>query len=147
MENERTNTSAAANTAANIADTQMALRRAEDFVSRYANNIQFESSAFDLKVVFGLLDQSGAPKFEKASVEQHTAISLSWIEVKLLIFFLQLHLDGYEAENGKVKIPINALPAEPPAALPPQFDTPESRESLERIRKMRAAFLADLVQP
>jgi hypothetical protein len=147
MENEQTNTSATPNTAANLSDAQMLLRRAEDFVSRYANNVQFESSAFDLKVVFGLLDQSGAPKFEKPSVEQHTAISLSWLEVKLVIFFLQLHLAGYEAENGKVKVPISALPSEPPSSLPRQFDTPESRKSLERIRKLRAEFLANLSQP
>jgi len=124
-------------------------RRNEDFVARYANNVQIENSAFDLKVVFGLLDQSGAAKqpVGKLAVDQHTSISLSWPEVKLLIFFMQLHLAGYEAENGKVKVPLDALPPEPPSVIPPQFDNEAGRKGMELIRKMRAEFLATLNQP
>lgn len=145
MGNELNNSSAAA---ANITDAQtLVRRRGHEFVSRYANNVQLESSAFDLKLVFGLLDQSGAQNLETPSVDQHTAMSLSWTEVKLLIFFLQLHLAGYEAENGKVKVPIAALPPEPPSVLPAQFDTPQGRQGIELIRQMRAQFLAGLSQP
>ena len=32
-------------------------RRDDIFVSRYANNVQVESNAFDLKLTFGILDQ------------------------------------------------------------------------------------------
>ena len=147
MENGQTNTSNAAS-AVSLPDPQtLPCRRSGDFVSRYSNNVQLESSAFDLKLVFGLLDQSDALKIMKPSVEQHTAINLSWPEVKLLIFFMQLHLAGYEAESGKVKVPLNALPPEPPTTLPPQLDTPAGRRSLEVIRRMRAEFLASLYQP
>jgi hypothetical protein len=125
-------------------------RRDVDFVSRYANNVQVESNAFDLKLTFGLLDQRGAMKDPNAppSVEQHTAINLSWPEVKLLIFWMQVHLAGFEADNGKVKIPRNALPSEIPANAHEQINDPTAREAarlgLEGIRKLRADFIASL---
>jgi hypothetical protein len=126
----------------------MDFRRDEDFVARYANNVQFEGTIWDMKLIFGLLDQRGILKGDlKPVVEQHTSISLSWPEIKLLIFLLQLHLAGYEMENGKVKLHPSVIPPEPPTALPPPFDTPKNRESMELIRKMRAEFIAHLSEP
>jgi hypothetical protein len=124
----------------------METRRTEDFVSRYSNNVQLESNSFDLKLVFGLLDQSRATKqpTAKPSVEQHTAISLSWPEVKIIMFYLQVHLTGYEMENGKVKIPASAIPPEPPLTPPTQFDNPQGRAALDLIRKLRAEFITNL---
>jgi hypothetical protein len=121
------------------------LRRADDFISRYANNVQAESSAFDLKLIFGVLDQSAAARGEIGvlpTVEQHTSINISWPLVKLLIFWLRLHLAGYESENGKVRIPAAALPPEvPQIQLPPHLYSPKVQEILDMIRKMRAEFL------
>lgn len=119
------------------------LRRDRDFISRYANNIQLEGSAFDLKLIFGLLDQSGVARGGSLAVDQHTSISLSWPEAKLLIFFLRLHVAGHEKENGKIKIPIGALPAEPPATPPPPFDNPQGRVAFDLIRKLRAELIAE----
>lgn len=129
------------------AATQEEFRRDKDFVSRYANNFQVESTAFDLKLIFGLLDQSASIRGGKLAIEQHTAISLAWPEVKLLIYFLQLHLTGHEKENGKVKIPSNALPPEIPAVPPPQYNNSQGREAFETLRKMRAEFIAKLSEP
>jgi hypothetical protein len=124
------------------------IRRDQNFISVYANNVQLESNAFDVKMVFGILDQSGATKLPPIlAVDQHTSVSISWPEVKLLIFFMQLHLAGYEAENGKVKVPLNAIPPEPPPVLPPQFDNEAGRKGIDLIRKMRAEFVASLNQP
>jgi hypothetical protein len=122
------------------------LRRTENFVSRYANNIQLESTAFDMKLVFGILDLSSAVP-EKIAVEQHTAMSISWPEVKLLIFFLRMHLGGYEAENGIVKVPLDALPPPPPDEIPEQYDNPRGRRAFDIIRKIRAEFMSELTQP
>jgi hypothetical protein len=126
--------------------TTLQLRRTSDFIARYANNIQLESSAFDLKLVFGLLDHSGAAKQppKGLAVDQHTSINLSWSEVKILLFFIQLHLAAYEKDNGKIKIPASAIPPEPPSVIPPQFDNPAGREGLDLIRRIRADFLASL---
>jgi hypothetical protein len=48
-------------------------QRVDDFNSYYANNIQFEWSQFDLKLIFGQLDQSAG----KVRVEQHSAVTRS----------------------------------------------------------------------
>jgi hypothetical protein len=107
-------------------------------------------AAIALKLTFGLLDQRGAMRDPNAppSVEQHTAINLSWPEVKLLIFWMQLHLAGFEADNGKVKIPSNALPPEIPANAHERIQDPRARETarvgLEAVRKLRADFIASL---
>lgn len=126
------------------------MRRIEDFISRYANNVQVESSAFDVKMIFGILDQSGVlkvPPVLMPSVEQHTSINLSWPEVKLLIYFLQLHLASHERDNGKVKIPVVALPPELPSSAPPPFDNPQGERVFEMMRKMRAEFIAKQSEP
>jgi hypothetical protein len=109
-----------------------------------------ESNAFDVKVLFGILDQSGsakAPPDFQPVVEQHTSINLSWPEIKLLIYFLQLHLASHERDNGKVKIPVNALPPELPPIAPPPFNNPQGERAFELMRQMRAEFLAKLAEP
>ena len=96
--------------------TQIEHRRAEDFISRYANNSLLQGSAWDLKIIFGELDQSTGPN----SVIQHTAITLPWNQVKTLIYFLQLQLASQESERGKVHIPkevVAHIPKEPPKEI------------------------------
>lgn len=124
-------------------------RRDDGFVSRYANNVQVESNAFDLKLTFGVLDQraSISEPNAKPSVDQHTSINISWPEVKLLIFYMQLHVAGYEKENGKIRVPARALPTEIPEVAPSAFDNPEGRRALDLIRKMREEFIAELNEP
>jgi hypothetical protein len=125
-------------------------RRDVDFVSRYANNVQLESNAFDVKLTFGILDQRDGVKDvnAKPSVDQHTSINLSWPEAKLLVFWMQVHLAAYEKDNGKIKIPATALPAEIPANIHERLTDLKARESvrqgLEIIRKMRVDFIASL---
>jgi hypothetical protein len=115
-------------------------RRGEEFVSRYANNIQLEYSAFDVKLIFGVLDQQAG----KVDVEQHTEINLSWLQAKLLIYFMELNMAVYERANGKIKIPAELLPPEIPAAPAPPLDNPQGRELFELMRKVRADFIAKL---
>jgi hypothetical protein len=119
-------------------------KRDEDFVSRYANNLQFESSVWDLKLIFGLLDLHDA---EKPTIEQHTSISLAWPEVKICLYLIQIHLALYEKVNGKIKVPAAGIPSDVPEVIPPQFDNPKGREGIELVRKMRAEFLASLSEP
>jgi len=37
-------------------------------------------------------------------VVQHTAIALSWSQVKVLTYFLKGYLDAHEVQNGRIKI-------------------------------------------
>jgi len=115
-------------------------RRAEDFSSVYANNLQFELSAWDLKMIFGELDQRGG----KVAVDQHTSVTLSWLQAKLLNFFLEINLAVHELEQGKIKIPKNLLPPVPAPPLGELADVPQAKPIFELITKMREEFIAGL---
>jgi len=110
--------------------------RDEDFVSLYANNIDYEISAWDLKLIFGQLDQAG----NRNLVTQHTAMALSWLQVKIMIYTLQVQLAVYEAQYGKVVIPAAVLPP-PPGRLPPEMENdPVAKASSERAREIYALW-------
>lgn len=114
--------------------------RAEDFVTGYANNVQFESSAYDLKMVFGELSQTGS----KVSIEQHTSVTVSWIQAKLLSYYLQIQIAGYELQHGKIRLPNNVLPIEPPP-VPADYPDKETGEAFRQmVNQMRNEFLAKL---
>jgi len=114
-------------------------KRDEDFVSLYANHVFYEVSAWDLKLIFGQLDQARSPNL----VAQHTAIALSWMQVKIMIYYLQVHLAIYEAQYGKVVIPAAILPPPPPGPLPPEIENdPVARASSDRVREIYALWAA-----
>jgi hypothetical protein len=97
-----------------------------------------EASAWDLKLIFGQLDQARTPNV----VTQHTAMALSWLQVKLLIYYLQLDLAVYESQYGKIVIPAAILPP-PPGPLPPEMENdPVARASTERAREIYALWAA-----
>lgn len=112
------------------------VRDPEDFAALYANNVQAESSAWDLKVIFGILDQSSQPP----KVVQHTSINLPWTQIKILLYFMRVNLAIQEAQNGKVVIPPSIMPPDP-AKLDLAGFTPELREILSTFYK---EFLATL---
>jgi hypothetical protein len=122
---------------------QVVFVREEEFPTLYANNLQVEASIWDLKVLFGILDQSVQPN----RVVQHTAINLPWTQVKLIGYFLRLAVALHEAENGKIIIPVSVKPPDPAElkALP-WADTwakmsPALKEEISEIYK---SFVASL---
>jgi hypothetical protein len=118
-------------------DQQGQFVRNEDFESLYANQVNFESSVWDLKLIFGLLDQHKAAPF----VEQHTAISIPWVQAKLGAYYLQIALAVYEAENGKIKIPVSVLPPLPPM---PADATPRTQALYELIQNLHHKLVEDI---
>ena len=52
----------------------------EDFRNTYANNVLFETSVWDLKMIFGQLDQ----RLGQNAVVQHTAVAVPWPQVKIM---------------------------------------------------------------
>lgn len=92
--------------------------RAEDFSSLYANHVRYESSVWDLKLIFGELDQSKGP----SAVQQHTAISVSWLQAKLLAYFLAVNVTLHQAQNGNVQVPVSVLPPRPDENNPDVVD-------------------------
>ena len=69
-------------------------RRGEDFESLYANNVQFESSIWDVKLIFGQFEQA------KSEIEQHTAITLPWSQAKLAAYYFMVNLVLHQEEQS-----------------------------------------------
>ena len=120
--------------------SELQIHRTADFVSRYANNMRFESYGSDLKVLFGQSDQASG----KEVIEQHTAITLSWPQVKLAIYYLQAQLTVYEGQTGR---PVIIHPISIPQPFPDEV--PEERqgdqhaqETLEHLRDLRRQFIS-----
>src|ERR1700683_826897 len=86
--------------------------RHENFESWYANNVQFHPSEWDLKLIFGELDWPPDAK-GRVVVQQHTAISMSWRQAKILNYFLSLQIEFHESQMGKIGIPQSIMPPEP----------------------------------
>src|ERR1700730_1191495 len=71
--------------------------RADDFVTAYANNVFFETSVFDIKMTFGELDQ---PHEKEPFVEQHTAMTLPWMQAKITALLLAINVAAHEKKFG-----------------------------------------------
>ena len=80
--------------------------KSQDFANTYANNVFFESSLWDLRMIFGQNDQQLGPN----AVVQHTAVTVPWAQVKLMKYFLDAQLLAHEIQNGRIHIPPNVVP-------------------------------------
>jgi len=80
--------------------------RGPDYLERYAQIIRFELSTIDLKLVFGSMDQFAIP----ATLRQHTGITITWQQAKILAYFIVLNIQLHEAVNGKVPVPTGIIP-------------------------------------
>jgi hypothetical protein len=88
-------------------------QRTADFIARYANYCHLESSLWDIRINFGQTDQSLGAN----TVPINTAVTLPWPQLKVLSYFLRVHLAGYEADNGRIKIPPGIVPEPSPTAV------------------------------
>jgi hypothetical protein len=93
-------------------DQQLNFVRDEDFTSLYASNVQFESTFWDLKIIFGQVDLA------KQSISQHTAMALSWPVAKLASYFMVANIIFHQAQNGYTALPPSVLPPRPDASDP-----------------------------
>jgi hypothetical protein len=113
--------------------------KAPNFISTYANNIYLESSTWDLKLIFGQLDQSEGT----SSVKQHVAVTIPWTQAKLLSFFLRVHLRAEEKQDGKIHIRPDVRPTEMDLPTEEQMKDPDFMEFYEFVKKLREEFIAD----
>jgi len=112
-------------------------RRSEDFFFDYANYVHMEHSAWDLKLVFGQLDQSATP----ASTELRSAITLPWLAVKVLAFYMTVNLRAFELTNGVIRVPKESLPAVLPPPTEEQLKTaPNLTEFVAEMNEFREEF-------
>jgi hypothetical protein len=114
-------------------------KRDDDFEALYANHVQVESSVWDLKTIFGILDQSVVPN----QIVQHTSINLPWTQVKLLAYYIRVAIALHELENGKIVIPPSVLPPDPAKITAEPFAS-ASPQIKEAASKIYGDFIANL---
>ncbi|HTS51011.1 MAG TPA: hypothetical protein VMH05_23860 [Bryobacteraceae bacterium] len=97
--------------------------RSEEFEDFYANNVQFEATLWDLRLLFGQTDLAAQ------KVNQHTGMSLPWPQAKLTAYFMIVNVIAHQATNGNIIIPDFVVPVRPnpsdPALEPMQKKTVE----------------------
>jgi hypothetical protein len=110
----------------------------DDVIPVYANNVRFEMTAWDLRILFGQL----MPISEgKGLVDWHTDVTIPWAQAKLMHLYLGINLTLYERENGKINVPSTVQPA--PITTPPEgVDTsnPEAIETFKVVQDMIKIF-------
>jgi len=108
--------------------------RSPDFVHRYANHVAFELNALDVRMVFGTTEKD-------APTSQHTAITMTWAEAKILHHYLSGNLMIYEGLEGKIRIPSGAIPPPPPSLK--EGASPERIAVANALRKLYDEFVAE----
>jgi hypothetical protein len=115
------------------------MKQTDDFSSAYGNYVFLENSFWDLKLIFGQLDQSVTPP----TTEMHTAITIPWTQAKILSYLIKAHVTGYEISNGKIRIPLSVLPPEIPAPTEEQIKAePKAQEIFDAIKNLRDELAA-----
>ena len=116
---------------------QEGFQRVENFYTDYANNVYLESSVWDLKIIFGQLDQSVSPPV----TEQRSAITIPWIQAKILNYLLAGHIMGHETVTGKIVVPSAVVPPElsPPTEEAKKAD-PNLQKFYDEMKKLREQF-------
>ena len=111
-------------------------QKRDDFTKSYANHVQLLSTNWDLELLFGQIDSSQGPNV----VIQHESVTLPWAQAKLLLYFLRSHVEGHEAEFGRLVIPPGIVP-KIAAKLPPEFEG-IGQEKWNLLRKNFEDFIA-----
>lgn len=105
--------------------------RTADFVERYANNFFFESSYWDLKLVFGILDQSKKPN----STNIHTTVNIPWAQAKVAAYVMLVNVVLQERYFGEpIKLPKGLIPTPIEEAVTSLADTPDGAEIIRILK-------------
>lgn len=93
----------------------------------YSNFVHVDWTPSDVRIRFDFLHYMTDPdepkvKNQKGVIEERCAVSVPWIQAKILRDQLSFMINSYESVNGELKL--ITMPSSPPPA-------PESKESLE----------------
>lgn len=114
-------------------------RRIDDFATKYANNINVDTSAWDVKLTFGEVDQLS----DGAVINEHTAITISWKQAKILAYLLQLQIIGHEGQQGHIHLyteAVREIDRETPQFAKEIYSNPD--EIWKKVRKHWEDFAA-----
>ena len=109
---------------------EVTAHRPKDFPEIYANQVFYEASAWDLKLLFSVLDQSGPTPTTKT----RATITIPWAQVKLMLYFLQLQVWAHEIDHEPITVPRKVWP--PDLAIPEEA-IPEVQEMFRRAKQLR----------
>ena len=109
-----------------------------DMNTEYANSVGFHPTIWDLKILFGELS-SRTP-----SVDWHTSMTLSWAQVKLMAYYLQVNLALHESRSGNINVPIEMTPMELPALAESATNDSHETATLKKLKVLRDAFVASM---
>ena len=124
-----------AETATNADDhVDLAYERIDAFREMYANNVRFEASTWDIRTIFGVLDQSEG----ETVVRQHTAMNVSWAQAKLIIYFLYLNVLIHEESNGPITVPASVQPPPIEQYFKELHNDPRAQALIARVNNLRA---------
>jgi hypothetical protein len=91
---------------------QLEATRSEEFENLWANNVLFESTLWDLRLIFGQVDLAAK------QIVQHTAVNIPWPQVKIAAYFMLVNVVIQQSLNGNVFIPGYIVPPRPDPADP-----------------------------
>ncbi len=101
--------------------------------SFYANTFQVETTVYDFKLRFGQLNLKGKEWISDPKCD----VTLPWMQLKLMLFFLALNLFNYEEENGTIFLPDRIKPIAPDIiANPPEGQPPAGESFLALYREL-----------
>jgi hypothetical protein len=89
--------------------------RSEEFENLFANNVQYESTLWDLRMLFAQVE------LQTKQIVQHTGINIPWPQVKIAAYFMLANLLIHQNLNGSVFVPSSIAPPRPTPS-DPKFD-------------------------
>lgn len=113
---------------------KQAISATEDLSVEYANNVFFEATIWDLKLIFGEWSS------RSNHVDWHTSITIPWIQAKLIQYYLAINVEAHERMQGKITLPSAAIPPEPPPP-DPSDTTGAAKDFYDMVVRHRQQFL------
>lgn len=106
----------------------------DEHTKYYANNTRFEPSLWDLKILFGELENG--PE-DKVRIGWRTAITMPWAQAKILAYYLRLNLAFHERQMGTINLP---EPIHPTPPTPPDKGLESDPNAMEMYAKLQQIY-------
>lgn len=95
------------------AELKREVSRSPHFASMYTNDIQFQLSAWDMRLIFGEISEPATPEHPVLSVMQIGEVRMSPEMAKRVVSIMAEQLKAYETKFGPIPSP---APDEPPGS-------------------------------
>jgi hypothetical protein len=105
--------------------------------TEYANNVFFEATVWDIKLIFG--EWSSRVNL----VDWHTSITVPWAQAKLIQYYLAINVEAHERMQGKIPFPASMIPPEPPPP-DPNDATGAAQDFYDMVMRHRKHFIDSL---